>query len=151
RLQQQMTAERHALAQERQKLRTEWTERQQKRIKDLETQFAEMQKRFEENVARVVEAVKERELRSSLEKTSRRKMQDVRSEARDELNSAVVQTIADSQHDLGVSNASAEAVNPESLQNGARIRIRGFAKPVIFRRLDGSNAEIEAGPLRMKI
>ena len=27
----------------------------------------------------------------------------------------------------------------------------GFSKPVVFRRLDGSSAEIEAGPLRMKV
>src|SRR5215831_18457807 len=101
RMQQQMTAERHALEAERKKLRTEWVERQQKRIKELEAQFAEMQKHLDENVARVVEAVKERELRTQLEKSTRRKMQDVRSDAREELNSAVVQTISESQADLG--------------------------------------------------
>ncbi|MGH9743249.1 MAG: endonuclease MutS2, partial [Candidatus Acidiferrum sp.] len=151
RMQQQMAAERHALEEERKKLRTEWVERQQKRIKELEAQFAEMQKRFDENVARVLEAVKERELRVSLEKTSRRKMQDVRSEAREELNAAVVQTISESQADLGVRASASEPVNVETLQAGARIRVRGFSKPVIFRRLDGSSAEIEAGPLRMKV
>ncbi|HYL63325.1 MAG TPA: endonuclease MutS2 [Candidatus Methylomirabilis sp.] len=151
RLQRQMSAERRALEEERAKLRTEWVGRQQKRIKELETQFAEMQKRFDENVARVIEAVKERELRASLEKSTRRKMQDARSEAREELNAAVVQTISDSQADLGARAASAEAVNPESLQAGMRIRVRGFSKPVVFRRLEGSSAEIEAGPLRMKI
>src|SRR5262249_18760554 len=61
RMQKQMTEERHALETERSKLRTEWAGRQQKRIQDLEAQFAGMQKRFEENVASVVEAVKERE------------------------------------------------------------------------------------------
>src|SRR5467141_2909349 len=76
RMQKQMTSERHALEEERKKLRTEWVERQQKRIKELEAQFAEMQKRFDENVARVVEAVKERELRGQMEKTARRKMQE---------------------------------------------------------------------------
>jgi DNA mismatch repair protein MutS2 len=151
RLQQQMTAERHALEEERKKLRTDWVERQQKRIKQLEVQFAEMQKRFEENVARVVEAVKERELRAQMEKTARRKMQDVRSEAREELNAAVVQTISESQPDLGVPSASLEAVNANRLQPGAKIRVRGFSKPVILRRIDGSSAEIEAGPLRMKV
>ena len=60
RMQQQMTAERHALEEERKKLRGEWVERQQKRIRELEEKFAEMQKRFDENVASVVEAVKER-------------------------------------------------------------------------------------------
>jgi DNA mismatch repair protein MutS2 len=151
RMQRQMAAERHALEEERKKLRTEWIERQQKRIKELEVQFAEMQKRFDENVARVLEAVKERELRAQLEKTSRRKMQDARSEAREELNAAVVQTISESQSDLGVHAASLEAVSVDRLQPGAKIRVRGFSKPVIFRRLDGSSAEIEAGPLRMKV
>ena len=151
RMQKQMTAERQALAEERAKLRTQWVERQQKRIKDLEAQFGEMQKRFEENVARVLEAVKERELRASLEKSTRRKMQEARSEAREELNAAVVQTISDSQVDLGARASSAEALDLNALQAGMRIRVRGFTKPVVFRRLDGSAAEIEAGPLRMKI
>jgi DNA mismatch repair protein MutS2 len=151
RLQKQMTAERHALEEERKKLRTEWVERQQKRIKELEAQFAEMQKRFDQNVVRVVEAVKERELHAQMEKSARRKMQDVRGEARDELNAAVVQTISDSQADLGVHAASKEAVSADLLQPGAKIRVRGFSKPVVLRRIDGSSAEIEAGPLRMKV
>jgi DNA mismatch repair protein MutS2 len=151
RMQKQMAGERRALEDERSKLRSEWVERQQKRIKDLEAQFAEMQKRFEENVSRVVEAVKERELRPSLEKTARRKMHEVRGEAREELNAAVVQTIAESQADLGAGAAVLQGVSAENLQPGARIRVRGFSKPVIFRRLDGSSAEIEAGPLRMKV
>ena len=150
RMQQHMTAERHALEEERRKLRTQWVERQQKRIKELEEKFAEMQKRFDENVARVIEAMKEREVRAQLEKSARRKMQDVRSEAREELNAAVVETLSESQADLGRSVAT-EAVTPDRLQPGARIRIRGFNKPVIFRRLEGSSAEIEAGPLRMKV
>jgi len=151
RMQKQMAAERHALEEERKKLRTEWVGRQQKRIKELEAQFAEMLKRFDENVARVVEAVKERELRGQMEKSARRKMQDVRSEAHDELNAAVVQTISDSQADLGVTSASLQAVTAERLQPGVRVRVRGFSKPVVFRRLEGSSAEIEAGPLRMKV
>jgi DNA mismatch repair protein MutS2 len=151
RMQKQMVEERRALEEERKKLRNEWVERQQKRIRDLEAQFAEMQKRFDENVARVLEAVKERELRTQLEKTARRKMQDVRSEARDELNAAVVQTISESQADLGVHSASTEAIGADRLQPGAKIRVRGFSKPVVLRRIEGSSAEIEAGPLRMKV
>jgi DNA mismatch repair protein MutS2 len=151
RMQQQMSAERHALDEERQKLRTQWVERQQKRIKELEEKFAEMQKCFDENVARVVEAVKERELRAQLEKSTKRKIQDVRSQAREDLNAAVVQTIVESQADLGVARSAQTSFTPDQLQPGARIRVRGFSKPVVFRRLDGSSAEVEAGPLRMKI
>jgi DNA mismatch repair protein MutS2 len=151
RMQRQMTAERQALEKERKILRTEWVERQHQRIQELEAQFREMQKRFDDNVARVVEAVKERELRAQLEKSTRRKMQDVRSAARDELNAAVVATISESQADLGTHSSSLEAVSADRLEAGAKIRVRGFSKPVVFRRLDGSSAEIEAGPLRMKV
>jgi DNA mismatch repair protein MutS2 len=150
RMQRQMTEERHVLEAERTKLRTEWAERQRKRIQELEAQFAAMQKRFEENVSRLVEAVKERELRAQTEKLARRKLGEVRSGAREELNAAVAQTISESQMDLGTSTV-ANPVNPEVLQPGAKIRVRGFSKPVVLRRLDGRNAEIEAGPLRMKI
>jgi DNA mismatch repair protein MutS2 len=151
RMQKQMSKERQAFEEERAKLRTEWVGRQQKRIQELEAQFAEMQTRFEENVARVVEAMKERELRGQIEKTSRRKLGQVRSGAREELNAAVVQTISESQADLGIGERDAGPVSAELLQPGAKIRVRGFSKPVILRRLDGQNADIEAGPLRMKI
>jgi DNA mismatch repair protein MutS2 len=151
RMQQQMAAERHALEQERRKLRTEWVERQQKRIKELEDKFTDMQKRFDENVAHVVEAIKDRELRAQMEKSTRRKIQDVRGEAREDLNAALVQTISESQTDLGVPSQAVASVHRDQLQAGARIRVRGFNKPVVLRRLDGSSAEIEAGPLRMKV
>src|ERR1700744_2663705 len=124
RTQQQMNAERQALEDERKKLRTEWVERQQRRIKQLEENFAEMQKRFDENVAAVVEAVKDRELRAQLEKSSRRKLQDARGEAREELNAAVGHTLADSQGDLGVAAATTSAPRHASLQPGAKIRVR---------------------------
>ena len=151
RTQQQMNSERQALEDERKKLRTESVERQQRRIKELESQFAEMQKRFDENVAAVVEAVKDRELRAHLEKSSRRKLQDARGEARDALNAAVVQTLSDSQSDLGVTATATSAPSAASLQPGAKIRVRGFSKSVVLRRIDGNTAEIEAGPLRMKV
>jgi DNA mismatch repair protein MutS2 len=151
RMQQQMAAERHALEEERQKLRGEWVERQQKRIRELEEKFAEMQKRFDENVSRVVEAVKERDLRGSLEKSARRKSLEVRGEAREELNDAVVQTIAESQQDLGLQPAGKENFSAAQLQPGTRVHVRGFSKPVVLRRVEGSSAEIEAGPLRMKV
>ncbi len=151
RMQHQMSIERRELEEERSKLRTEWAARQQRRIQELEAKFAEMQKRFDENVTRVVEAVKERELRSSLEKTTRRKIQDVRSEAREELNAAVVQTISESQSDLGLTANKTAAVAASRLLPGARLQVRGFSRPVVLRRIEGSSAEIEAGPLRMKI
>ncbi len=151
RLRIQMAEERHALEKEREKLRAEWVDRQKLRIAQLENDFAGLQKRYEEKVAAIVEAVKDRELRKQLEKTSGRKLRDVRVEAKDELNAAVVQTISESQKDLGLKAEISDAVSAGKLQPGTKIRVRGFSKPVIFRRLDGSSAEIEAGPLRMKV
>src|ERR1700720_1140923 len=123
RMQKQMTAERHALEGERKKLRDEWVGRQQSRIRELEEKFAEMQKRFDENVARLLEAVKEKELRGSLDKFARRKSQDVRGEAREELNAAVVQTISESQQELGAP-AGKETLTQAQLQAGTRIHVR---------------------------
>jgi DNA mismatch repair protein MutS2 len=151
RMRAQMAEEQQALERERAKLRTEWVERQKTRIAELEAKFGEMQKRFEENVGRVVESVKERELRAQMEKTARRKMQEVRGEAKEELNAAVVQTISEWQADLGVKVESFEKMSIEQLQPGVKVRVRGFNKAVILRRVDGSSAEIEAGPLRMKV
>jgi DNA mismatch repair protein MutS2 len=151
RLREQLGEERRGLEKERGKLRGEWVERQKHRIAELEQKFAEMQKRFEDNVALVVQAVKERDLRAQMEKTARRKMQDVRTEAKEELNAAVVQTISESQQDLGLKAEAFEKVSAERLQPGVRIRVRGFNKAVILRRVEGPSAEIEAGPLRMKV
>jgi DNA mismatch repair protein MutS2 len=78
-------------------------------------------------------------------------MQDARGEAKEELNAAVVQTISESQADLGVKAEPFERVSASALQPGAKIRVRGLNKPVILRRVDGGSAEIEAGPLRMKV
>jgi len=151
RLREQMADERQALERERQKLRAEWVDRQKRRIAQLEQSFAQMGKRYEENVTAIVEAVHDRELRKQLEKTAGRQLRGVRGEAKDQWNAAVVQTISESQQDLGLKTESADAINLASLQSGTKIRVRGFNKPVIFRRLDGSSLEIEAGPLRMKV
>src|SRR6516225_6851993 len=133
----QLADERRELEAERRKLRDEWVERQKRRIAELEEKFGEMQKRFEENVGRVVESVKERELRAQAEKGARRKMQEVRGEAREELNAAVVQTLSESQQDLGVKAEAFEKVSAGQLQPGAKVRVRGFTRPVILRRVDG--------------
>lgn len=151
RLRAQMAEEHRLLEHERAKLRQEWVDRQKRRIADLEQQFAEMQKRFEDNVANIVQTVKDRELRAQVEKTARRKMQEARGGAKEELNAAVVQTISESQQDFGARADAFEKVNTEQLQPGARVRVQGFNKPVILRRVDGPSAEIEAGPLRMKV
>jgi len=150
RMKQQMAAEARALEEERQKLRGEWTDRQRRRIEELEKHFAELQKRMEQDAARIVEGVKERELRAQVEKQSRRKVAAACGEAREEMNAAVLETLSASQADLDVA-PPVEPVSAERLTPGVKLRVRGFPQAVVLRRLDGASAEVQAGPLRMKV
>ena len=137
---------------ERRTLRTEWVERQKKRIAELEKSFLETQKRLEAEIVRLAADVKDRNLRSQLEKQASRRMGKLASDARAETDAAVLETLAASQADLGVTPEEIpKPVEPARLVGGQRVRVRGFKQPVIFRRHDGRSAEIEAGPMRMKI
>jgi DNA mismatch repair protein MutS2 len=140
------------LAEEKKQLQTEWIERQRKRMKELEQQFAQTLEKHEKEAARAIEAVKERDLRAQLEKQTQRKLAKARGDAREEADAATVGHLADSQVDLG--NVAAQAVKPvaqSDLVPGARVRVRGLPTPVTLRRRDDTSAEIEAGPLRMKV
>jgi DNA mismatch repair protein MutS2 len=60
--------------------------------------------------------------------------------------------LAASQGDLGIAQeVPARPPAPEDLSPGRKVRVRGMKQAVIFRRQDGRNAEVEAGPMRMKI
>jgi DNA mismatch repair protein MutS2 len=140
------------LAAERRALQTEWVDRQKKRIAELEKNFLETQKRLEGEVARLAADVKDRNLRAQIEKQSARRVGKLASDARAEADAAVLETLAASQADLGVAPEELPApFDLSRLATGQRIRVRGFKQPVVFRRHDGRSAEIEAGPMRMKI
>lgn len=151
RMKRQMTEQIRELEQEKKKLQTEWVDRQKRRIAELEKKFAELSKNYEQEITRVIETVKERELRGTLEKQTRRKITVARSEAREEADAAVVQHLSDAQSDLGTHDQAAKPVTPELLVPGAMIYVRGFTKAVALRRKQGNSVEISAGPLRMKI
>jgi DNA mismatch repair protein MutS2 len=137
---------------ERRALQTEWIERQKKRIAALEKSFGETEKRLQAEVARVVEEVKDRTLRAQIENSAGRRMRKMTSEGRAETDAAVVETLAASQTDLGVTEGtSVKSIDLASLSGGQKVRVRGFKQPVVFRRTDGRQAEVEAGPLRMKV
>jgi DNA mismatch repair protein MutS2 len=140
------------LAVEKKQLQTEWAERQRTRLKELEHQFAQALEKHEKEVARAIEAVKEREVRAQLEKQIPRKLVKARDDAREEADAATVAHLSDSQSDLG--SAAAQAPKPvaqSDLVPGARVRVRGLPTPVTLRRRDDTSAEVEAGPLRMKV
>jgi DNA mismatch repair protein MutS2 len=137
---------------ERQSLRTEWIERQRKRIADLERSFADTQKRLEAEVTKLTAEIQDRTLRAHLEKQSGRRIAKIQSDARAEKDAAIVDTLSTSQTDLGVVEAAVpKAIDPDTLISGQRITVKGFKQPVIFRRHDGRLAEVEAGPLRMRV
>jgi len=140
------------LESERRKLQTEWVDRQRKRITDLERNFAQNQKHLEAEVARLTEDIKDRALRAQLEKQAGRRMGKIASESRAEADAAVVETLAASQPELGTAAAAiAKPVAPDLLSAGMHVHVKTFKQPVVFRRHDGRMAEVEAGPLRMKV
>ncbi len=139
-------------AEEKKRLQTEWTDRQRIRLKELEQQFVQTIEKHEKEVARAIESVKERELRAQLEKQTHRKLVKARGDAREEADAATVAHLSDSQADLGIAAAqAAKPVAQSDLVPGARVRVRGLPTPVTLRRRDETNAEVEAGPLRMKV
>jgi DNA mismatch repair protein MutS2 len=137
---------------ERSALQTEWVGRQKKRIAELEKSFQETQKRLEGEVARVTAEIHDRALRAQLEKQSGKRMGKLATEARADADAAVLDALASSQADLGVgTEAPLKPVALEQLIAGVRVVVKGFKQPLIFRRLDGRMAEVEAGPLRMRV
>lgn len=150
-MQRDLAEQSRRLEQERRTLREEWVERQRKRIAELEQRVGDALAQNERDVSRVLEAVKDRELRAQLEKQTRRSLSQARSETRSEVDAAVVAQLSESQADLGVVPEPQRPLAPDELVPGARLRVRGFSAPVVLLRRDASGAEVQAGPLRMKV
>jgi DNA mismatch repair protein MutS2 len=117
----------------------------------LEKRFAEALERHEREIARVVAAIGERELRAQIEKQARRRGAAAGSEARGEADAAVLAHLSESQLDLGTAASVVRPPTAAELVPGIKVRVRGFAAPVVLRRRDETSAEVEAGPLRMKV
>ena len=150
-LQRQAKDELRQLEAERRALQTDWVERQRKRILELEKQFAATTKKLETEVARLTGEITDRKFRAQAEKFGARRMSKIESGARGDADAAVLETLSASQTDLGAMPEVPKPVAPERLADGMRLRVRGMKEPVILRRHDPSFAEIQAGPMRMKI
>lgn len=150
-VQRQAREELHRLEAERRVLRTEWVERQRARIVELEKQFAATTKRLEAQVERLTADIKDRRSRTQAEKSGARRMAKIESEARGEADAAVLEALSASQADLGAMIEVPKPVEPRQLSEGMRVRVRGMKELVVFRSRDGNSAEIQAGPMRMKI
>ncbi len=150
-IQQQSRAELEALETERRALRTEWVARQKQRIAELEKNFAATLKNLEADVARLAAEVQDRRLRAEIEKSSGRKFGKLEANARSDADAAVLETLSNSQTDLGVAAEPTKPPAPEELTEGTRVRVRGIGQPVVLRRIDGGSAVVEAGAMRMKV
>ena len=150
-MQRDLAEQTRQLEADRRELREEWVARQRARIAELEQRFNAAVAEHERQMTRAIEAVKDRELRAQMEKQSRRKLTEARGEARSEADAAVVAHLSESQADLGVAAEIVHPPAPEELVAGVRVRVRGLPAAVLLRRRDGGSAEIEAGPLRMKV
>ena len=150
-MQRDLAAETRRLEAERRALREEWVGRQKRRIVELENQFKEAVADHERATTRALKAIQDRELRVQLEKQSRRRSVQARGEAQSGADAAVVAYLSESQPDLGVGAEALRPPSPAELVAGVRVRVRGFSAPVVLRRRDESSAEVEAGPLRMKV
>ncbi|MHB8675474.1 MAG: endonuclease MutS2 [Candidatus Acidiferrales bacterium] len=150
-MQRQAKDELRQLEAERRALQTDWVERQRKRILELEKQFAATTKKLETEVARLTAEISDRKFRAQAEKFGARRMAKIGSDARSEADAAILETLSASQADLGAMPEVPKPIEPERLADGMRIRVRGMKEPVILRRHDLSFAEIQAGPMRMKI
>ncbi len=140
------------LERERQQLRTEWAARQNLKLVELEQQFAATLKKYEREVKALLGEVKEREHRAQLEKQAARKLARMEAQAREEADATVVQHLDAVQQDSSAEPAAREEnITAENLRPGARVRVRGLAQAVVVRSVDGGKAEIQAGPLRMKV
>ncbi len=137
---------------ERRALQTEWVERQKRRIAQLEREFHETQERLEAEVARLTADIKDRSLRAQIETQGARRLNKLESEARAEADAAIVETLSSSQIDLGVQGETpGKPVPPQDLSPGRHVVVKGWKQPLIFRRLDRNSAEVEAGPMRLKV
>ncbi|HEU5410102.1 MAG TPA: Smr/MutS family protein [Candidatus Acidoferrales bacterium] len=150
-LQRQVREELRRLEAERRALQTEWVERQRARIVELEKQFAATTKGLELEVERLTANIKDRKSRTQAEKIGARGMAKIESSARGEADAAVLEALSASQADLGAMVEVPKPVEPQRLSEGTRVRVRGMKEAVVFRRRDGNSAEIQAGPMRMKI
>lgn len=151
RMQRDLAEQARKLDDERRKLREEWVERQKKHIAELEQRFADALAEHEKQIFRVLESMKERELRSQIEKEARRKLARAHSEARAEADAAVLAHLSDSEAGLSANETAERPARAEEIVPGTRVRIRGFSVPFVVRRRESSFAEVEAGPLRMRV
>ncbi len=133
-----------------------WVERQRKPHRRARAaRRRRLLAQHERDVGRALETVKDRELRRATRKADDRRSAWAEAhvpEARGEADAAVVAHLSESQARPGRRRPRRCGLRAlDALVPGARLRVSGFSAPVVLLRRDASNAEVQAGPLRMKV
>jgi DNA mismatch repair protein MutS2 len=151
-MQQRAQEELTQLEAERRTLQKEWVERQRRRLQEMEARFQDAIRQLEAEVERLTQEVRDRRDAAAIDKHTQKLFRGAAAEARAEADAATLELLSASQQDLGdEARAVPQPVAPATLEIGMRVQVRGMKQAVIFRRHDGRQAEVEAGPLRMKV
>lgn len=64
---------------------------------------------------------------------------------------AALAHLSEAQRELGEAAKVVEPPPPAAIAPGQQVRVRGLAQPVVVRQRDDRTAEVQAGPLRMRV
>ncbi len=140
-----------ALEAERHRLQTEWVERQRHRLAELERQFVEALRQHEQQVRQLLSEIQDQRLRAQLERQAARRLSKLHAAARAEADAAALSHLSETQRELGEVAKGVEPLPPAAITPGQQVRVRGLAQPVVIRQRDDRTAEVQAGPLRMRV
>ncbi len=136
---------------ERRRLQTEWVERQRRRLAELERQFAETLRQYEQQVRQLLGEIQDPQLRAHLVRTASRRLSKLQAAARAEADAVALAHLSEAQRELGEAAPAAVPPPPAAIAPGRQVRVRGLAQPVVVRQRDDRTAEVQAGPLRMRV
>ncbi len=134
-LRESLEKERIALAEHEKKIEQDWERKGAAQMRELETRFAEMQRRWEERadatVARIAETAEKRKAVDNAQREASR----MKREMREDWETIVPQP-----------------VKTLKVEEGTRVRLKGIREPARVRRILGGNKfEVEAGFMKMQV
>ncbi|MCL6481760.1 MAG: Smr/MutS family protein [Firmicutes bacterium] len=150
-LKRDLAEQRAALEAERRRLQTEWVERQRRRLAELERQFAETLRHYEQQVRQLLGELQDPQLRAHLGRQASRRLSKLQATARAEADAAALAHLSEAQRELGEAAKTIAPPPPAAITPGRQVRVRGLAQPVVVRQRDDRTAEVQAGPLRLRV
>ncbi|MFQ5664616.1 MAG: endonuclease MutS2 [Terriglobia bacterium] len=147
RLQGEVRTELARLREERQQLQREWLKEQRRKLAELERNLDTQLGSYRKELRAVVDALPASpQQRERLEKAGVRQLSKVQAEAKQEFDTTVLSHLGES-----APTVERPRVKPEQLIPGARVKLRGIARPgVVLSQLGAEQVEVQLGSLRMR-